>query len=344
MTPRPLSDRDAALVRDLFARRARLPREATGDGPLVSAAFPADGLSADAIERLVGTGLFTRGSGGEIRSTVCWTRFDGQWYASDPPWGPESRVDDVPPPGWDPKILRAHLPERPHGRVLEICCGAGALGISLAGSAKGVVLADVNERAGAYAGVNATLHGSGKCAFVRSDLFKGLAGETFDLVLASPPYVPLPPGEVGGARSARYPLYMDGGASGTEILEPLLAGLPAALRDEGTGLVVFDLAHPRPDEWIAARTPARGVALRLAILGTTPAAEYAQAARDPTEAEARERHLAALGASGVHACVLSVRSRPGPSAFRVVKEGPSLVRRIGRKLRGALKGRKRRGS
>lgn len=218
------------------------------------------------------------------------------------------------------------------------------MGISLAGSAKEVVLADVNERAGAYAGVNAALHGSGKCVFVRSDLFKGLAGETFDLVLASPPYVPLPPEETGEAGSARCPLYMDGGASGTAVLEPLLAGLPAALRDGGTGLVVFDLAHPRPDEWIAGRTPARGVALRLAILGTTPAAEYARAARDPARVGARERHLAALGTSGVHACVLAVRSRPGPSAFRVVKEGPSLARRIGRKLRGALEGRRRRRS
>lgn len=86
-------------------------------------------------------------------------------------------------------ILKWDLPE-PH-RVLDMGCGSGVLGLSLAAARQDweVTLADVSPDALALAQENAILLEISNINFVPSDLFSNLSG-TFDGMVANLPYVP----------------------------------------------------------------------------------------------------------------------------------------------------------
>ena len=72
-------------------------------------------------------------------------------------------------------------------RVVDVGCGSGAGGISLARVCRSVVLSDVNPLALAYARVNAALAGV-PAEVVHSDVLAGVQGDV-DLVVANPPYL-----------------------------------------------------------------------------------------------------------------------------------------------------------
>ncbi len=136
----------------------------------------------------------------------------------------------VPPgvyaPRSDTALLAEHLP--PAERVLELCTGTGALALTAAArGARRVVAVDRSARAVLAARLNARLNGLG--VEVRSgDLFGALRpGETFDLILANPPYLPAP----GVARPDHR---WDAGTDGRAVLDRILAEAPARLRPGGT--------------------------------------------------------------------------------------------------------------
>ena len=87
-------------------------------------------------------------------------------------------------------LKNAKLPENP--RILDMGCGSGVLGLTLAAELPGsrVVLADLSPDALALARENAALLEIQNATFVESDLFAALAGQAFDLVVANLPYVP----------------------------------------------------------------------------------------------------------------------------------------------------------
>lgn len=72
-------------------------------------------------------------------------------------------------------------------RVVDIGCGSGAGGLSIASRAGELILADVSPRALDFSRVNAELHGV-SAKVVRSDVL-GDIDRDFDLVIANPPYM-----------------------------------------------------------------------------------------------------------------------------------------------------------
>jgi release factor glutamine methyltransferase len=142
----------------------------------------------------------------------------------------------------------------PPAAVLDMGCGSGCIGLSLAKAwpQAEVTLADVSEDALELTRLNAERLGfSGQSVrIVRSDLFEKLEDARFDLVVANLPYIPSTEVLDLSREVRRDPhLALDGGATGLEIIFRLLADSAAHLNQDGW--VVLELHHdqaPRVSE------------------------------------------------------------------------------------------------
>nr|BFE30391.1 methyltransferase [Actinomadura rugatobispora] len=121
-------------------------------------------------------------------------------------------------------------------RVLDVGTGTGTVALAAArcGAAR-VTAVDVSARAVLAARANALVRGL-RLRVLRGDLFRPVAGEVFDVILANPPYVAGGRGELvprhGTARA------WDGGPDGRLLLDRIFAQAPAHLAPGGTLLVV----------------------------------------------------------------------------------------------------------
>jgi release factor glutamine methyltransferase len=123
----------------------------------------------------------------------------------------------------------------PHPRVLDLCCGSGAVGAAVAARVAGVEVwaSDVDPVAVACARQNLRPE-----RVVEGDLYDGLPGGlrgSFDVVVVNAPYVPtdaiatMPP----EARDHEPRVALDGGADGVELHRRVAAGVGEWLRPGG---------------------------------------------------------------------------------------------------------------
>ena len=87
-------------------------------------------------------------------------------------------------------LKHAKLPE--HARILDMGCGSGVLGLTLAAGYPGsqAVLADLSPDALSLARENAEALEIRNVSFTESNLFSALGDASFDLIVANLPYVP----------------------------------------------------------------------------------------------------------------------------------------------------------
>jgi release factor glutamine methyltransferase len=120
--------------------------------------------------------------------------------------------------------------------VLDVFTGSGALALAAAMSgARSVTAVDISRRALLTVRLNARRHGL-RVRTLCGDLFAPVAGETFDLILANPPYFPGPDRlpDRGLARA------WEGGPGGRLLVDRMCAGAPDHLRRGGRLLVVHN--------------------------------------------------------------------------------------------------------
>ena len=108
-------------------------------------------------------------------------------------------------------------------RVLDVCTGSGCIAVAVAKLAGADVTAvDISPQALSLATENAKLHDT-NIRFIQSDLFCGINGQTFDVIISNPPYIPT--AELGGlqAELSHEPrLALDGGDDGMDIYRRLV--------------------------------------------------------------------------------------------------------------------------
>ncbi len=87
------------------------------------------------------------------------------------------------------ELLIEHVQTAPDAKVLDIGCGYGPIGLSLAkeSPAREVSLVDVNKRAVALTKKNAQLNQIDNVRIFESDLFERVTDKDYDLIVTNPP-------------------------------------------------------------------------------------------------------------------------------------------------------------
>lgn len=147
-------------------------------------------------------------------------------------------------------------------RVLDLCCGGGAIGLATAHyqPQARVDLVDLDDNALALARENARLLGvAARVDILQSDLFSALGGRRYDLVLCNPPYVNS--GDLAAMPAEFYAepeLSLGSGEDGLDLTRRILAEVGAYLAPQGLLILevgyswpALELAYPRvPFTWI----------------------------------------------------------------------------------------------
>ncbi len=134
--------------------------------------------------------------------------------------------------GMDSHGLVQTAPRETCDRVLDLCCGSGVQGLVASRYSRGVVAVDLNPRAVRFARFNAQLNGVDNYEVRLGSLYEVVEGETFDCILANPPFVPSPETSLK---------FRDGGASGENILRAIVEGSWAHMTAGGRLCIVTDL-------------------------------------------------------------------------------------------------------
>ena len=135
----------------------------------------------------------------------------------------------------------AWFPEEPPARVLDLCCGSGCIGIATAlhlPTAE-VDLADISTDALEVAKTNITRHDVGaRVRAVASDVFDGLVGQRYDLIVSNPPYVDAatwPPCQPNSATSRPWRWGRE--MTALDIVRRILREARSLLSDDGVLIV-----------------------------------------------------------------------------------------------------------
>lgn len=135
----------------------------------------------------------------------------------------------------------AWFPEMPPARVLDVGTGSGCIGIATALHlpTAAVDLVDISVAALKVAKANITRHDVGaRVRAVLSDLFDGVAGQRYDLIVANPPYVDARDLATMPAEFRHEPaLALGAGDDGLDVVRRLLHEARAHLNDEGVLIV-----------------------------------------------------------------------------------------------------------
>ena len=190
-------------------------------------------LGLELVDALRGTGLVrgTRHNPTLYVSPVFFYPVAGFLIASDRHDDPDGLPYVAPPDVVFPAVFEGTLrflrllPAAMTGDALDLCGGSGIGALCLGRSAGRSVSVDITPRATRFAEFNARLNGCENVEAVCGDLYDPVPGGRFACISAHPPYVPALGSVV---------IYRDGGATGEDITQRIVQGLPTHLAEGGT--------------------------------------------------------------------------------------------------------------
>ena len=134
------------------------------------------------------------------------------------------------------ELCRWALEVLPHGaRVLDLCCGSGCIGLTLASERPdlSVTLSDLSADALHTAEINASRLGV-RVSFSQSDLLSVFPDASFGCIVSNPPYIPS--GQCGSLQSEvqfEPLLALDGGADGLAVYRRIVPDAARVLKEGG---------------------------------------------------------------------------------------------------------------
>lgn len=209
----------------------------------VAADVVSEAIGEDGVAAATALGLVRR-EGASLAPAVRIVCFEGILLASDL----LGALLDDPHPDYvgtvnpTTKTLAALTVRRPVGSALDLGTGCGVQAFLAARHAGTVVATDVNPRAVAFTRLNAGLNGIENVEARRGDLLEPVAGETFDLVVANPPYVVSPDTTL---------VLRDGTRPGGEVSRLIVEAVPAHLRPGGFAHVLCSWGRAKSTPWDA---------------------------------------------------------------------------------------------
>lgn len=200
--------------------------------PAVEAALRAL-IPAAAFDAMIDLGLLSRSPGapGALEAPVALYPAGGLYFVSDR-WNYHDRsaienFDDIVFPAISRHTSQflAALPEDPCEAFLDLCSGTGVAALIAASRyARHAWAVDITERATQCAEFSRRFNGLENVSVIQGDLYRPLAGLTFDRIVAHPPYVPV---------LQRGRVYYDGGEDGERVTRQIVEGLPSHLAPGG---------------------------------------------------------------------------------------------------------------
>ncbi len=161
-------------------------------------------------------------------------------------------------------------------QILDLCCGSGAIGISLCkllGDVK-VTAADISGKALEVARENAKNTGVARLVkFVEGDLFrplrKGIGGVKYHVIVSNPPYIrrDIIPALQREIVEHEPLMALDGGEDGLDFYRRILAEAPVYLKPEG--LLYLEIGHDQ-GEAVCALAEATGKLEEITIVRDIP--------------------------------------------------------------------------
>ena len=144
---------------------------------------------------------------------------------------------DVLIPRGDTETLceQALLHIQKDAKVLDLCTGSGAIAISMSLLSRDsqVTACDISEAALAVAKQNAKANRA-TVRFFQGDLFEPVKGETFDIILSNPPYIPSGDLSTLQLEVQQEPsLALDGGEDGLDFYKRIAKEAPLHLTEKG---------------------------------------------------------------------------------------------------------------
>jgi len=170
------------------------------------------------------------------------------------------------------------------GDVLELGCGSGVLSLLAAKGADRVIGVDINPRAVHVAKFNARLNQAENAEFIVGDLYQGVEGRRFDLIFSNPPSVP---GLVSSWNR-------EGGPSGRELIQRMIAGLPQYLPSRGRFQTTAHFGYRKESDiglWLDGLLPGQGFQFFYEFIGPEEKAEEYALREAYQKAGPRHYHL-----------------------------------------------------
>lgn len=151
-----------------------------------------------------------------------------------------------------PYIYEA-IPARKNWKVLDLCCGSGAIGVSIAKlcpNVKKVLCSDISGEALAVAKQNAKAAGvEKKTDFAMGDMFEALGKRArFDMIISNPPYIEtgIIPTLQREVREYEPMLALDGGQDGLDFYRTIIQNAPAYL--DKKGILMLEIGYNQAEQ------------------------------------------------------------------------------------------------